>query len=168
MRYAEIINEGSSKVLDIEGVRYYKNPSREQVLALAAKMDLRGTSDGENVYVWDANVMIHHNARYWLRHDGYFYDTKTYPNGNTHEFPREGVVMRTNFYVTNRKVRARPGTKEGWASAKSGNIFYQLDPATRISVYPRGIEMESIPAFKTLVRNAARSDQAPPPPAAQP
>lgn len=152
----------SERVRDIENVRYFENPTRQQVISLAAKHDLRGTSDGTSIWVWDANLMIHHNAKWWLKDHGDFYTSPVdLPNGKTLQKPNENVKTYFNFYVSNAKVRARAGTKEGWIKDKLC-IFYQLDENTRVSVKkPLGAKLEEIPAFARIVRGAPRSDQDP-------
>lgn len=152
MRYFEIISESS--ILDIEGVRYWQNPSRQQVIGLAAKHDLRGTTDGKNVFVWDANIMIHHNARYHLRHVGDFESIVVLPNGKTLATNNNSIPYYFNFYVSNRKVRARRGTKENWLK-EDHSFLYILDENTRLAVLHRGKgPLEGIPAFARMIRGA--------------
>lgn len=148
MRYYEIVSEG--RIINIDGkspyeteskmMRFFENPSLSQIISLAAKFDLRGSTDGTSVFVWDARQIIHHNARYHLRYESDFDNTK--------------VPYAFNFYVINKKVKSDRATREEWASSKRCD-FYLVDPLTIVSVIKNwGPKLEAVPSFARLVQGA--------------
>jgi hypothetical protein len=163
MRYHEIVSEG--RTINIDGkspfdvesrmLRFFENPSVSQVISLAARFDLRGTSDGNSVFVWDASQIIHHNARYWLRHDGDFTSPMKLPDGRVIDFDNKKVPYGYNFYVINKKIKADKETREEWASSKRCD-FYLLDEMTVLcTLKDWGQKISSAtPHFARLVQGA--------------
>jgi hypothetical protein len=149
MRYHEIVSEG--RTIEIDGkspyekeskmMRFFENPSLSQIISLAARFDLRGSADGESVFVWDARQIIHHNARYHLRHES--------------QFGEDNVPYAFNFYVINKNTKSDRQTREEWASSKRCD-FYLVNPLTVISVMKNwGPKLELIPSFSRLVQGAS-------------
>jgi hypothetical protein len=157
MKYREIVSEGRTIVIDGKNpyetesrmYRFYENPARSQVISLAAKHDLRGSTDGSSVYVWDAGSIIHHNAKYLLRHEALFYKMTKLPDGRVAE-ERISIPYSYNFYVINRKTEADRRVREEWTSSKRCD-FYPLDTMTILCVI-KG----SGPKLEGLTPNFAR------------
>lgn len=142
MRYRDILREG--RIINIDGssdglpnlgvIRFIENPSVSQLISFAGQHDLRGTSDGKNIYIWDAGIIIHHNAKWALRNEADFYNVATRPDGSKYEVTNDSVKYFFNFYVVNNKnVRADKEIREEWLNAKRCD-FYMLDKWTYICV----------------------------------
>jgi hypothetical protein len=106
--------------------------------------------------VWDANMIIHHNARYFLRHDADFYVMTKLPDGRMIETPNNKAPYAYNFYVINKKTKADKETREEWASSKRCD-FYLIDPMTVLSVIKGwGQKIQAAdPNFARLIQGAS-------------
>lgn len=99
MRYYEILNE-KSVVLDPErDMVVFENPSHAELLKLVAQFgSLRGASGPDlPLYVWDANMWVHHTIGKYLGHMPYYlYFSKT-RGVNAEEWRREMKRIGTMF-----------------------------------------------------------------------
>jgi hypothetical protein len=58
-----------AQIEERNGIRFWKNPGRSEIASLVERHDLRGVTDGRDLYIWDANRAIHYNACLALGYD---------------------------------------------------------------------------------------------------
>jgi hypothetical protein len=137
----------------------FKNPTLSDLDQMVSTKDYRGVTDSKNVFIWDANRMIHHHGTWAIAAAG-FWEGEALPKLK----PDERVSPKFNpqrdiFYLYNPE---RPNESvDEWRAddeatrAELGIRTLRLSPHCAMSIPHSSSEhLQSIPAMARLMRHA--------------
>lgn len=131
----------------------YENPSLSDIVSLTAKYDLRGISDGTNVFVFDANRATHEHGMASLYKLGKWSATKTLRPGLETPYIPNGY----RFYIYDDTLAHNAKFKNEWygqaAVNRWGVTLHQIADGVVMSVVEWGIdELMQVPTFARIMR----------------
>jgi hypothetical protein len=139
----------------------YKNPTLSDLNQMLQKRDLRGITDGTNLFVWDADCMIHGQATWAIAAAG-FWEGQALPKLNPNErvSPRYDPQKDCMFFFDPTSPDRALDSPEWVGTTMKERIemhipAYRLAPHVALAIPGDSFaHMQQVPAMVRVMRNA--------------
>ncbi len=132
---------------------FYQNPTLAELRQMTKTKDLRGITDGKNVFVWSADNLIHGMAAQAIFNAAKWSNVAT---GTAIDYPRYDP-NRDCFYLFNPEVTGRGNDSSEWVQHPEVNEIIELAPDLAVAIVRTSrAYLSGIAPFARLIRNVPR------------
>jgi len=148
--------------------KFYKNPTLSDLTAMLPTRDLRGITDGKNVFVWDASKLIHAQGAAAVAEAGLWEGPVLDPLYDGDRLTPKFNAYRDALYFFAGSEEDRHTGSE-WVGNRSFRIahgveMFRLADGVSMSCYKQATPyLESLPTVARMMRKATSYDETPEP-----